>query len=258
MLKKLTVMACGLGLMGITAGAAAGQTTTAADTTQATSGALSDAGITSAVKTKLLESKAVGGMKIDVDTDHGVVTLTGHVKTAAERTEAVRLARATKGVTKVVNKLTLETAGTAGRVDASGKAKSDDTTIVIKDDTTPMLDKAAKKTKEAAKKTVDAVKNTDVKVKDNVPDTKVQIKDDTTPKLEKAERTAADASITSAVKTKLLGDTEVSGLKIDVDTSHGVVTLTGVVGSAAEKAEAIRLAKTTTGVKQVIDRLTVK
>ena len=68
----------------------------------------------------------------------------------------------------------------------------------------------------------------------------------------------ADASITAAVKTKLLGDTKVGGLKIDVDTKDNVVTLTGTVKSAAEKAEAIRLAKNTTGVKSVVDKLTIQ
>ena len=53
----------------------------------------------------------------------------------------------------------------------------------------------------------------------------------------------ADAAITAAVKTKLLADTKVGGLKIDVDTKDHVVTLTGQVHSAAERAEAVRLAQ---------------
>jgi hyperosmotically inducible protein len=66
-----------------------------------------------------------------------------------------------------------------------------------------------------------------------------------------------DPAITSAVKAKLLADPDVAGLKIDVDTSNGVVTLTGQVKTAAEKDEAIRLAKETTGVKGVNDKLTI-
>ena len=60
------------------------------------------------------------------------------------------------------------------------------------------------------------------------------------------------------MKTKLLADTKVGGLKIDVDTKDNVVTLTGNVKSAAEKAEAIRLAKTTKGVSRVVDKLTIQ
>ena len=36
-----------------------------------------------------------------------------------------------------------------------------------------------------------------------------------------------------------------------------VVTLTGKVGSAAERQQALSLAKSTDGVKQVIDKLTI-
>ena len=50
---------------------------------------------------------------------------------------------------------------------------------------------------------------------------------------------AADAATTAAVKTKLLGDTKVGGLGIDVDTKDNVVTLTGKVRSTGERDEAI-------------------
>src|SRR5215218_2315855 len=68
---------------------------------------------------------------------------------------------------------------------------------------------------------------------------------------------AADAATTAAVKTKLLADSKVAGLNINVDTKDNVVTLTGKVKSAAERAEAVRLARTTTGVKSVVNKLTV-
>jgi osmotically-inducible protein OsmY len=76
-----------------------------------------------------------------------------------------------------------------------------------------------------------------------------------------AKKTVAvltDAEITTAVKTKLLADSKVSGLNISVDTSNHAVTLTGPVSSKAEKAEALRLARTTTGVKKVISKLTLE
>jgi len=197
-----------------------------------------DAGITSAVKSRLVTDKTVSGLKIDVDTKDGVVTLRGRVSSAAERAEAVRLARTTTGVKSVRDQIVLDTAATSGRT------SSDDTlTIEIKDDTKETAEKITNATKKAA----GAVK-----------DTKIEIKDDTTPQLEKAGEKTADAAITSAVKTKLLGDPKVAGLKIDVDTRDNVVTLTGTVSSEAEKAEAIRLAKTTTGVKSVVDKLVVR
>ena len=44
-----------------------------------------DATITTQVKTALLNDPAVGGLKIDVDTFKGVVTLSGAVKTRRSR-----------------------------------------------------------------------------------------------------------------------------------------------------------------------------
>ena len=72
-----------------------------------------------------------------------------------------------------------------------------------------------------------------------------------------AAAVTGDAAITTAVKAKLLADPDTAGLRIDVDTSNGVVTLSGTLKSAAEKTEAVRLARETTGVKDVTDRLTV-
>jgi BON domain len=45
------------------------------------------------------------GLKIDVDTNAGIVTLNGMVATKAEADRAVSLARDTNGVTSVVNNL---------------------------------------------------------------------------------------------------------------------------------------------------------
>lgn len=68
---------------------------------------------------------------------------------------------------------------------------------------------------------------------------------------------AGDAALTAVVKTKLLADPKVKGLKIDVDTMNGIVTLTGTVRSQAEKDEALRLARETENVKNVTDQITV-
>lgn len=67
--------------------------------------ALSDAGITTAVKTKLLADAAVKGVTIDVDTANGIVTLSGRVASRAEADQALELARNTEGVKSVVDRL---------------------------------------------------------------------------------------------------------------------------------------------------------
>jgi len=63
--------------------------------------------------------------------------------------------------------------------------------------------------------------------------------------------TIDDATITTRVKTALLNDTEVSGLSIDVDTTRGIVTLSGTVDSAEARERAIRIARGTSGVVDV-------
>src|SRR6266566_1841189 len=66
-----------------------------------------------------------------------------------------------------------------------------------------------------------------------------------------------DAAITAAVKAKLLADPTVGGLKIDVDTRNGVVYLTSEhMKSQAEIDQAIKLARETSGVKDVQSKLT--
>jgi hyperosmotically inducible protein len=76
--------------------------------------------------------------------------------------------------------------------------------------------------------------------------------------LNKTGRAMTDGAITSAVKAKLLADTAVSGLKIDVDTNDGVVTLKGTVATRTEADRALTLARETEGVKRVVDSLTVR
>jgi hyperosmotically inducible protein len=64
-----------------------------------------DATITARVKTALLNDPATGGLRIDVDTFKGVVTLSGGVKSAAERDKAISIARKTPGVVDVKSTL---------------------------------------------------------------------------------------------------------------------------------------------------------
>lgn len=74
---------------------------------------------------------------------------------------------------------------------------------------------------------------------------------------DRAGATTSDAALTTMVKTTFLADGGISGLKIDVDSNNGVVTLTGTVPTAAEKALALKVAQGTEGVKSVVDRLKV-
>lgn len=66
-----------------------------------------------------------------------------------------------------------------------------------------------------------------------------------------------DAGITTSVKSKLAADDTVKAYQVDVDTANGVVTLTGDVATIAQKEQAVRLARSTDGVSDVIDQLRV-
>jgi osmotically-inducible protein OsmY len=66
-----------------------------------------------------------------------------------------------------------------------------------------------------------------------------------------------DATTTAVVKSKLLGNANTEGLKIDVDTKDDVVTLTGRVSSREESQLAEEIAKNTGDVERVRNNLVV-
>ena len=88
--------------------------------------------------------------------------------------------------------------------------------------------------------------------------TTVVIKDDTTPKLKKGAKVVTDASITAEVKSRLMTDKVARHTSIDVDTKDHVVTVTGGVPTATDKARIAQLVAHTAGVKSVVNNLTVK
>jgi hyperosmotically inducible periplasmic protein len=67
----------------------------------------------------------------------------------------------------------------------------------------------------------------------------------------------SDAELTTKIRSKMALDDSVRARTIDVSTTAGVVTLAGTVRSAAEHDQAVRLARDTTGVSQVVDHLAI-
>lgn len=67
----------------------------------------------------------------------------------------------------------------------------------------------------------------------------------------------SDAWITTKVNWFFVGEDRLKGSHIDVDTKDNVVTLKGTVSSPAGRLRAVELAKSTEGVKSVVDQLTV-
>ncbi len=76
--------------------------------------------------------------------------------------------------------------------------------------------------------------------------------------MDKVGDAVGDAALTGKVKTALLADPDVKGLKIDVDTKDGIVTLTGDADKTANLDRAVTVAKGVDGVKSVDSKMTVK
>ena len=66
---------------------------------------LDDAALTTKVKAAYAADPNLSALLISVDTKDGVVTISGPVKTAADKEHAARLAQAIEGVKSVVNQL---------------------------------------------------------------------------------------------------------------------------------------------------------
>jgi hyperosmotically inducible protein len=158
----------------------------------------SDSGITTSVKSKLIADDMVKARQINVTTNDRVVTLTGTVQSPMEENRALEIARDTKGVADVVDKMSVMSA-------EPGAAPT------------------------AGLETAPAVRGAVI-----------------------------DAAITSDVKARLLADADVSGLKIDVDTRAGVVTLSGTVTSPVQKSRAVEVAGKADNVVRVEDNLLVQ
>ena len=66
---------------------------------------IDDSYITSAVKTQLASDKLVSLTRVEVETNNGIVYLTGQVETAEQRSHIGSLASQVSGVKRVVNNL---------------------------------------------------------------------------------------------------------------------------------------------------------
>ena len=99
--------------------------------------ASTDASITTKIKADFVNEKSLKGSDINVDTTDHVVTLKGTVASTAGKTRAAQIARHTKGVTKVVDNLTIAPEKETG--------------------TTGTMKKAEEKTKDAAGATGEAI-----------------------------------------------------------------------------------------------------
>ena len=77
------------------------------DTAGTAGEAITDAWITTKIKADYINEDALKGSDINVDTNNHIVTLKGTVASLAGKSRAEQIARSTKGVTRVINTLTV-------------------------------------------------------------------------------------------------------------------------------------------------------
>jgi hyperosmotically inducible protein len=196
-----------------------GATKSAAVATKSDPAPPSDKTLTSRIEKRLKADAVLKKFDIDVSVSASVATLTGAVRTEAERTRAARDAKVA-GVTRVDNQL---------KVDKdAGKGLGEKT-------------KAAAET--AGEKTKAAAETIGEKTKEGVS---------------KTGEVITDTWITTKVKSQFMGEDALKGSDINVDTDKHIVTLRGTVKSEAGRARATQIAKSTDGVQRVVDRLTIK
>jgi osmotically-inducible protein OsmY len=250
-----------------------------------------DIGITTKVKSLLDSDRSVtNAALIQVTTENKVVTLAGAVDTPATKKHAVTVARTVEGVKNVVDNLTVAPGSVAAAqpsvapVPVAESQPAVAPAPVVESQPVPV----AKAQPTAAKVPVAKAKSqtsvAPVPVAETqpavapVPVTETQPTvapvpvaetqptvakipvAETKPAVEAAPVTGTaptDASITQAVKDKLLLQPEKSSKNIGVDTHEGVVTLSGTVKSQQEKDQAMQIARGTQGVQRVEDKLSV-
>jgi hyperosmotically inducible protein len=73
-----------------------------------------------------------------------------------------------------------------------------------------------------------------------------------------AQHALSDGALTGKIKAKMALDDTVKALDLNIDTTDGIVTVTGSVRSVAERERALALARETNGVVRVVDRMVIE
>jgi osmotically-inducible protein OsmY len=201
---------------------------------------------------------------ITTDSKDGVVTLTGTVAKASDKSLAEDTVASLPGVISVDNQLVVSGEQPAEHSDTwiGMKVKTAllfhrnvsaiGTTVNVKDGVVILTGEA----NNLAQKELTTEYAKDI---DNV---KAVVNDMTIAKIPAAPDATVgdkidDASITAEVKSSLMSDSATSAIHTGVSTTDGVVTLTGIAKNDAEKSLATKLATDINGVTSVINNMTI-
>lgn len=250
--------------------------------------ASSDSMITAKAKLALWTSD-VRSRSVQVDTNDGVLTLSGKVPTAEQKALAEKKARSIEGVKDVKSFLQVVPASEEKRVERSDKELEDAVKTALKND--PSLEDSKITVKDVSKGVVmlggEAKTYSDhlraIGLVDRTPGVKRVTSDvknpkswtreerveftrrDATPKaadnevdVDQPRRSGpGDASITASVKLRLFTTAEIPSTQINVDTMDNVVSLFGIVPTDEVKRTAEAEASRVKGVASVENHLQV-
>jgi hyperosmotically inducible protein len=246
---------------------------------------MKDSWITTKIEAQYFADADVKARRIDVTTRNGVVTLSGHVDNDQAREQAISIARNTDGVLRVEDRLstqreTVATTGTSTRRDVE---------VDLPRRVGEPMGNAWLTTKIQAKYCADPIvrgRRIDVTSNNGVVSLNgtVTSEEERQKALEIARTTEGvrrvedrlqvsrgeagatdrgltdqmtDAGITARVQSKFFLDDIVKARRIDVDTTAGVVMLQGQVASESERQQAVALARSVDGVRDVKSQLQV-
>jgi osmotically-inducible protein OsmY len=203
--------------------------------TATTSQRIDDEDITLAVETELAIDTGVPSHYIDVETNNGIVLLSGMVDNLLARERARQRAELVKGVRAVVNNLVVkpvERSDEAILADVKQALMIDPATDAynvlpsVKDGVVTLTGAVDSwQEKQLCQDVVQSVKG----VKDVHNEMSVTVKE-----------TRPDQEIATDIKRRLAADVWVGESLLTVDVQDGKVTLQGIVGSAMEKSRAVR------------------
>ena len=199
---------------------------------------------------------------VKVKAKDGVVTLTGTVEDKDDKALAADTVENLPGVTSVKNEIKIKpnypehsdawiALKIRSRLLVKGNVSAANTTVTVKDGVVTLAgtadNMAQKELTEVYAKEIDWVKSVknEIVVKANPAGT------------ETLGEKIDDASITTQVKYALLSHKSTSALKTKATTTDGVIVITGVAGSDAEKSLVTKLAQDVRGVKSVSNNMTV-
>lgn len=242
--------------------------------------------ITTKIQAQYFVNPEIKPWNIDVTTaNNGVVTLEGEVEETADKTEAVRIARETEGVTRVEDRLRVRGEAERETADPAVTLERPDVWLTAKVQSKYFLDDEVKgldidvDTNEGVVTLSGTVRNESERrqalalARNTEGVREVVDKLQLTPAEADAAREPAETDrrrmdpvrdlsrpdewITMKIQSKYFLDADVKGRQINVDTVEGVVTLKGAVTTDAEKTLAETIAKDTEGVSRVVNQLTV-